>query len=135
MPRSTLSTRLNRSFAVLAAGTFATGAMLVGGAATSGAGAAEVHTWERLANCESGQRWHVNTGNGYYGGLQFSDSTWDSYSGPKMKGRADHASKKAQILTAEKVLDAQGWGAWPACSDKLGLGKKAAQGHPYDGKH
>ncbi len=135
MPRSTLSTRLHRSLAVLAAGTLATGAMLVGGAATSGASAAEVRTWERLANCESGQRWHINTGNGFYGGLQFSDSTWDAYNGPRMKARADHASKKAQILTAEKVLDAQGWGAWPACSDKLGLGKKAAQGHPYDGKH
>ena len=134
MPRSTLSTRLHRSFTVLAAGAFATGAMLVGGAATSGANAAEVPTWERLANCESDKRWHINTGNGYYGGLQFSDSTWDAFKFGAMKNRADRASKKAQILTAERVLDAQGWGAWPSCSDKIGLGKKEAKGKPYDGK-
>jgi hypothetical protein len=131
MSASTLFPRARGLLAVLAASVVATAGVLVGGATTSGADAAKLRTWERLANCESGQRWHINTGNGYFGGLQFSDPTWDAYKGPRMAGRADKARKKMQIVTAEKLLDNQGWGAWPACSQKLGLTKRDARGEPF----
>ncbi len=85
------------------------------------ADAATSRTWNRLAECESGGNWHINTGNGYYGGLQFSYSTWKAYGGGKYADRADLASRAEQIAIAEKVLRGQGWGAWPACSQKLGL--------------
>jgi resuscitation-promoting factor RpfB len=74
--------------------------------------------WDRLAECESGQRWDINTGNGYYGGLQFSPRTWRAYGG---SGMAHNASREEQIRIAKRVLADVGWGAWPACSRKLGL--------------
>ena len=74
--------------------------------------------WERLAKCESGGRWGVSTGNGYYGGLQFSKATWKAFGG---KGMPHKASKAEQIRIAERVLKKQGWRAWPACSRKLGM--------------
>ena len=74
--------------------------------------------WDRLAKCESSGNWSTSTGNGYYGGLQFSKSTWKAYGG---KGMPHKASRSEQIRVAEKVLRAQGWKAWPACSRKLGL--------------
>ena len=131
MSASTLFPRARALVAVLAASVLATAGVLVGGATTSGADAAKLRTWERLANCESGQRWHINTGNGYFGGLQFSDSTWDAYKGPRMANRADNARKKMQIVVAERVLNNQGWGAWPACSDQLGLTRAQARGIPF----
>jgi hypothetical protein len=73
--------------------------------------------WDRLAQCESGGRWNISTGNGYHGGLQFSASTWKAFGG---KGSPAKASKAQQIAVAEKVLAKQGWKAWPACSKKLG---------------
>ncbi|MBA2573769.1 MAG: transglycosylase family protein [Nocardioidaceae bacterium] len=85
------------------------------------ANAATDRTWNRLANCESGGNWHINTGNGYYGGLQFSSGTWLGYGGGKYASRADLASREQQIVIAEKTLRGQGWGAWPACSAALGL--------------
>ncbi|HLL08480.1 MAG TPA: transglycosylase family protein [Nocardioidaceae bacterium] len=85
------------------------------------ADAATSHTWNRLAECESGGNWHINTGNGYYGGLQFSATTWRSFGGGKYADRADLATRLEQIDIAENVLRVQGWGAWPACSQKLGL--------------
>lgn len=85
------------------------------------ADAATSRTWNRLAQCESGGNWHINTGNGYYGGLQFSYGTWQAYGGGKYASRADLASRSEQIVIAEKVLRGQGWGAWPACSAALGL--------------
>ncbi|MEV0254839.1 transglycosylase family protein [Streptomyces sp. NPDC050732] len=75
--------------------------------------------WECLAECESNGRWHTNTGNGFYGGLQFWQPTWEAYGGLKYAPRADLATKEEQIKVAEKVLRTQGWGAWPACSKKL----------------
>jgi hypothetical protein len=96
----------------------------------SPAGAATLRTWERLAQCESGGRWHINTGNGYYGGVQFSDSTWDAYGGERYASTADQATREQQIVIAEKVLDAQGWDAWPACSSELGLDGSDAAGSP-----
>jgi hypothetical protein len=83
--------------------------------------AAPTAVWERVAACESSNRWHVNSGNGYYGGLQFTSSTWRAYGGHRYAPRADLASKGQQIAVAERVLDAQGPGAWPVCSDRAGL--------------
>ncbi|KAB1977519.1 LysM peptidoglycan-binding domain-containing protein [Streptomyces triticiradicis] len=77
--------------------------------------------WACLAECESGGRWHANTGNGYYGGLQFLQSTWVRFGGLAYASRADLATRAQQIKVAEKVLAAQGWGAWPACSRSYGL--------------
>ena len=74
--------------------------------------------WDRLAQCESGGNWSINTGNGYYGGLQFGMTAWRATGG---SGRPDQASRAEQIMRAEILLDLQGWGAWPACSRKLGL--------------
>ncbi|WP_274530243.1 transglycosylase family protein [Micromonospora cabrerizensis] len=76
--------------------------------------------WDAIAQCESGGNWKINTGNGYYGGLQFSQSTWAGYGGKKYAARADLASRGEQIAVAEKVLDGQGIGAWPTCGKKGG---------------
>jgi LysM repeat protein len=77
--------------------------------------------WDQLAVCESGGNWAINTGNGYYGGLQFSYSTWLGYGGGAYAPTANLATREQQIAIAEKVLAGQGWGAWPACTTKLGL--------------
>nr|WP_296068971.1 transglycosylase family protein [uncultured Actinoplanes sp.] len=89
--------------------------------------------WDAIAQCESSGNWHINTGNGYYGGLQFSRSTWKAYGGTKYAATADKASKGEQIRIAEKVLKGQGIGAWPVCGKKAGsksvahkAGKKAS---------
>lgn len=74
--------------------------------------------WDRLAQCEAGGNWATNTGNGYSGGLQFSPGTWAANGG---SGSASSASREEQIAVAERVQASQGWGAWPACSSKLGL--------------
>jgi hypothetical protein len=87
----------------------------------SPADAASLSTWKRLAQCESGGRWHINTHNGYYGGLQFSHSTWRAYGGGRYAYNAHRASRTQQIRIAEKVRRAQGWRAWPVCSHKVGL--------------
>lgn len=94
-------------------------ALTVGGG--SPASAATVGTWDRVADCESSGNWRINTGNGYYGGLQFSQSTWTAYRPSGYPSRADLASKAQQITVAERVLKAQGPGAWPVCSRKAGL--------------
>ncbi|GEL22587.1 transglycosylase [Pseudonocardia sulfidoxydans NBRC 16205] len=84
------------------------------------ASAATDATWDRVAACESGGNWSINTGNGYYGGLQFSASTWKAFGGTQYAATANQASKAEQIAVAEKVLAGQGWGAWPVCSKKAG---------------
>jgi resuscitation-promoting factor RpfA len=99
-------------------------------ALSSPAQAATTNTWERLASCESGGNWHINTGNGYFGGVQFSDGTWDGNGGDRFAPRADLATKSEQIVIAEKVLDARGWSPWPACSARLGLSGSEARGKP-----
>src|SRR4051794_11852620 len=76
--------------------------------------------WDNVAQCESGGNWHTNTGNGYYGGLQFNQGTWVNYGGSQYASRADLADRTEQIAIAEKVLHAQGWGAWPVCSRYAG---------------
>ncbi|WP_405854096.1 LysM peptidoglycan-binding domain-containing protein [Streptomyces sp. NBC_00090] len=90
------------------------------------ASAATASEWDRVAQCESGGNWSINTGNGYYGGLQFSASTWAAYGGTAYASTANQASKSQQIAIAEKVLAGQGKGAWPSC----GVGLSSAS---YDG--
>ena len=88
-------------------------ATLVPAVSAGSADAAPLRAWDRLASCESGGRWHIATGNGYYGGLQFSIGTWQSYGG---SGRPDQNSREEQIRIAEKVRAAEGgYGAWPVC--------------------
>ncbi|AZA10964.1 resuscitation-promoting factor Rpf1 domain-containing protein [Corynebacterium gerontici] len=113
----------NRSFAKLATSTVAVGAAAV--MLAPNASAASDADWDRLAQCESGGNWHINTGNGYYGGLQFSQGTWEGHGGREFAPRADLASREEQIVVAERVLASQGWGAWPACSAGLGLNSPA----------
>ncbi|MER5863849.1 transglycosylase family protein [Kitasatospora sp. NPDC002040] len=89
----------------------------------TGAHAAPVDTWDKVAQCESGGNWSINTGNGFYGGLQFTPSTWKAFGGQSYAAQANQASKGQQIAVAEKVLASQGPGAWPVCSVKAGLTK------------
>jgi hypothetical protein len=77
--------------------------------------------WDSLAQCEAGGNWATNTGNGYSGGLQFAHSTWRSFGGGEFAPMAYQASREQQIVVAERVLASSGWGAWPACTRKLGL--------------
>ncbi len=85
------------------------------------ASAASMSAWDRLAQCESTGNWHINTGNGFHGGLQFTQQTWLGFGGGSFAPRADLASKSQQINIAERVLNTQGPGAWPICSVKAGL--------------
>ncbi|MEU9593441.1 transglycosylase family protein [Streptomyces sp. NPDC048193] len=87
--------------------------------AAGNASAATASEWDTVAQCESGGNWSINTGNGYYGGLQFSASTWAAYGGTQYASTADQASKTQQIAVAEKVLASQGKGAWPVCGTGL----------------
>ncbi|MEU3348223.1 transglycosylase family protein [Streptomyces sp. NPDC006700] len=89
-------------------------------AATGNAHAADGGVWDRIARCESGGNWHINTGNGYYGGLQFAAGTWRAYGGTAYAPTADQASREQQIAVATRVQQAQGWGAWPVCSARAG---------------
>ena len=89
---------------------------------TPAANAADTATWDALAQCESGGNWNINTGNGFYGGVQFTQQSWN---GVGMSGSPASASKAEQIEAAERLLAVQGWGAWPACSAKLGLSGQA----------
>ncbi len=88
------------------------------------ASAAPESAWDKLAQCESGGNWSINSGNGYYGGIQFNASTWHAFGG---EGLPHQASRSEQIAVAERTLAAQGWNAWPACSRKMGL-----RGHSAD---
>ena len=82
---------------------------------------ADGSVWDAIAQCESGGDWSINTGNGYQGGLQFNQGTWAAYGGTQYAPTADQATREQQIAIAEKTQAAQGWGAWPACTAKLGL--------------
>lgn len=94
-------------------------------ATTAFAGSANAATsssvWDRVARCESTNNWHINTGNGFYGGLQFTNSTWGAFGGHRYANRADHATRVEQIEVARRVLAQQGPGAWPVCSRRAGL--------------
>jgi hypothetical protein len=87
---------------------------------STAANAATDEQWDNVAQCESGGNWHIDTGNGYYGGLQFTQGTWVNYGGTAYASRADLATREEQIAIANKVQQAQGWGAWPVCSRYAG---------------
>ncbi|MDQ1024139.1 murein DD-endopeptidase MepM/ murein hydrolase activator NlpD [Streptomyces umbrinus] len=110
--------RINRASLTVTVGGAGMAIPLIG---TGVANAADVDTWNKVAACESTNNWKINTGNGYYGGLQFTQSTWEAYGGRAYAARADLASKDQQIAVAEKVLKGQGPGAWPTCSVRAGL--------------
>jgi LysM repeat protein len=118
-PMSRVSGRSLLRLAVV--GAVATGAPL---ALAGTASAAPESAWDKLAQCESGGNWSINSGNGYYGGIQFNATTWRAFGGD---GMPHQASKAEQIAVAERTLAAQGWGAWPACSRKMGLRGHAAE--------
>ena len=101
------------------------GAVIATGLGLGGAGVATADTsvWDEVAQCESGGNWSINTGNGYYGGLQFSDRTWDAFGGEEYASTANKASKAEQIAIAQRTLAAQGPGAWPTCGARAGLTK------------
>jgi len=88
------------------------------------ASAAPAHDWDGVAQCESGGNWHTDTGNGFYGGLQFTQGTWQANGG---SGRADAASKDEQVRVAENVLNTQGQGAWPVCGQYLRWGPSSQE--------
>jgi hypothetical protein len=77
--------------------------------------------WDDLARCESGGNWAINTGNGYYGGLQFSHATWHGYGGGEFAEYPHEATRDEQIVVAERLRAARGYAPWPACRAKLGL--------------
>lgn len=80
------------------------------------------HVWDLLARCESGGNWSMNSGNGYYGGLQFDRNTWRAYGGKRYATLPHEASREEQIAVATVLREARdGYGAWPACARKLGL--------------
>ncbi|UYM04881.1 transglycosylase family protein [Solicola gregarius] len=123
---------MRRSVRVVSS-TLAVGALVAGTMAvtTTTADAAKNRTWNRLAQCESGGRWHINST--YDGGLQFSPSTWRGYGGGKFAPYAYKAKRWEQIAIAQRVLRGQGWGAWPACSASLGLDHSDAVA-PWEGR-
>ena len=96
-------------------------ATVAGGLATASSASAAGTVWDRVAACESGGNWAINTGNGYYGGLQFSRSTWSGFGGGAYAATANRATKAQQITIAQKVLKVQGPGAWPTCGARAGL--------------
>ena len=76
--------------------------------------------WDAIAGCEAGGNWAINTGNGYYGGVQFDEGTWERNGGLRFASRADFATREEQITIAQVTRDRQGWGAWPVCSGRAG---------------
>ena len=98
-----------------------TGAVLGGGsiALAGQAAAATDGEWDQVARCESGGNWAINTGNGYYGGVQFAAGTWASHGGGEFAPTAQLATREQQIVIAERVLATQGRGAWPVCGGPL----------------
>ena len=81
----------------------------------------DAEAWEKLAQCESNGDWSIDTGNGFSGGVQFTDQTWAAYGGTDFAPKASKASKEEQMYVANKVLEEQGWKAWPACSQSTGI--------------
>lgn len=117
------NTSIRRTAAALAIGGVAAATMSM-----PAANAVDGATWDALAQCESGGNWSINTGNGFYGGLQFTQQSWN---GVGMSGSPATASRAQQIEAGERLLAIQGWGAWPACSAKLGLYGKTGAAPTY----
>jgi uncharacterized protein YabE (DUF348 family) len=76
--------------------------------------------WDSLSRCEAGGNWAINTGNGFYGGVQFDQNTWERQGGLRYAPRADLATREEQIAIADVTRARQGWGAWPVCSGRIG---------------
>lgn len=117
------NTSIRRTAAALAIGGVAVATMSM-----PAANAVDGATWDALAQCESGGNWSINTGNGFYGGLQFTQQSWN---GVGMSGSPATATRAQQIEAGERLLAIQGWGAWPACSAKLGLYGKTGAAPTY----
>ena len=118
----------NRSYVRKAAAVAATLGAATGVAtavATPADAAVRYAVWNRVAMCESSGRWHINTGNGYYGGLQFSARTWGGFGGHIYARQANRASRLEQIAVARRVLAAQGPRAWPVCGPRAGLTRRS----------
>lgn len=105
------------------AGVALAGAATVGAGLTQASSASAASVWDRVAHCESTGNWHINTGNGFYGGLQFTQQTWQGFGGGQYASSAHLATREQQIAIAQKVLRVQGPGAWPVCSVRAGLTK------------
>ncbi|MFC9329595.1 transglycosylase family protein [Kitasatospora sp. NPDC057015] len=120
------TTKRNRIRAAVVAGAAVAALPVAGLVAAPSASAASASTWDAVARCESGGNWSINTGNGFYGGLQFTAGTWRAYGGTAYAPQANQASRAQQIAVAEKVLASQGPGAWPVCSRKAGLARGGA---------
>jgi nucleoid-associated protein YgaU len=118
--------RYVRTRRVLSGGAVAAGAAAVGLGVIATPAEASTHDWTGVAACESGGNWSINTGNGYYGGLQFTPSTWAANGGTAYASRADLATPSQQVAVAERVLATQGVGAWPVCGAHLTGGSTAA---------
>ena len=118
--RTTTATTKTRIRAALV--TAAVAAVPVAGLATAtSATAATPSAWTTVAQCEASGNWAANTGNGFFGGLQFTPSTWAAFGGTAYAASADQATPAQQITVGEKVLAEQGPGAWPVCGAKSGL--------------
>ena len=117
------NTSIRRTAAAIAIGGVAAATMSM-----PAANAVDGATWDALAQCESGGNWSINTGNGFYGGLQFTQQSWN---GVGMSGSPANATRAQQIEAGERLLAIQGWGAWPACSAKLGLYGKTGAAPTY----
>ena len=113
-------TVIKRAVGLGAALALSSGIGLVG---VAPAEAAATTVWDRVAQCESGGNWKINTGNGFYGGVQFAAGTWKAYGGNIYASQAHLATKAEQIAIARRVLAGQGPGAWPVCSRRAGLTK------------
>lgn len=124
--------RINRASLTVTAGGAGLALPLV---AAGTAHAADAATWNKVAACESSGNWSINTGNGYYGGLQFTQSTWEAYGGARYAPRADQATRAEQVAVAEKVLNGQGPGAWPVCSVRAGLSRGGPAPDAHTGTH
>ena len=118
---------IGRTAAALAGGALITTGMLATGTSANAASG-----WDEVAACESGGDWSINTGNGYYGGLQFSQQSWEAAGGTQYAERADMASKDQQIAAGEQLLSMQGPGAWPNCGVALSGGSDTS-GAPEGG--
>ncbi|MGC0415501.1 transglycosylase family protein [Embleya sp. AB8] len=120
-----MAKQIMRSSAFLVlAGAMGAGLIVASPAAQALGPAADVvddGVWDRLADCESSGRWNLDSGNGYYGGLQILPSTWDEAGGQDYATRPDRATRGEQITVAEQILGMQGWEAWPQCARQIGL--------------
>jgi len=105
-----------RGVALGVAGTTVLGLPVLAAAPAFALSSAPASVWEAVARCESSGDWAIDTGNGYYGGLQFSEPTWLGYGGGGYARYANQASPAQQMTIADRVLAGQGWGAWPVCS-------------------